>query len=300
MIGRRRLDIPLTRDGSGRFLPWLIAPMVYLAGLAIASMLVLNGTLVHWDRGLAGTLTIEVPPPAGASQKGDGGFAAALALLQATPGIVSIQPVNRAQVMKLLQPWLGDAVSPEELPLPRLIDLRVEPGKSFDLAALKTRLAGAVPGAVLDDHHLWLDRLYGLMLSVEATALAIVILIGVTTVLTVVFTTRAGLAVHHEVIELLHLMGARDGYVAHQFEREALRLGFAGGVIGLALAALTLLGLSHAAAATSVFGEQAKLLPEIDLAPWQWASLLALPPAAGIAAMLTARLTVLRVLARLP
>lgn len=300
MIGRRRLDIPLTRDGSGRFLPWLIAPMVYLAGLAIAGLLVLNGALADWDRGLAGTLTIEIPPPPGEGQKGDGGFAAALALLRATPGIISVQPLDRAQVMKLLKPWLGDAVSPEELPLPRLVDLRIEPKGDFDLAALKTRLAGAAPGTVLDDHHLWLDRLYDLMLSVEATALAIVILIGATAVLTVVFTTRAGLAVHHEVIELLHLMGARDGYVARQFEREALRLGFGGGVIGLALAALTLLGLGHAAEATGVLGEQAKLLPELHLTPWQWATLLALPPAAGIAAMLTARLTVLRALARLP
>jgi cell division transport system permease protein len=299
MIGRRRLDIPLARDGSGRFLPWLIAPMVYLAGLALAGMLTLNGALANWDRGLAGTLTIEIPAPPD-SQKGDGGFAATLAVLQATPGIVAMHPLDRAQVSKLLKPWLGDAVSPEELPLPRLVDLRIAPGGGFDLAGLKSRLAGAAPGAIVDDHHLWLDRLYDLMISVEATALAIVILIGATAVLTVVFTTRAGLAVHHEVIELLHLMGARDGYVAHQFEREALRLGLGGGIIGLALAALTLVGLGHAAAATGVLGEQAKLLPELHLTPWQWATLLALPPAAGIAAMLTARLTVLRALTRLP
>lgn len=299
MIGRRRLDIPLARDGSGRFLPWLIAAMVYLAGLALAGMLTLNGALANWDKGLAGTLTIEIPAP-GENQKGDGGFVAALAILHATPGLASIQPLDRAHVMKLLKPWLGDALSPEELPLPRLIDLRIAPADGFDLAVLKSRLAGAVPGAVVDDHHLWLDRLYGLMISVEATALAIVVLIGATSVLTVVFTTRAGLAVHHEVIELLHLMGARDGYVAHQFEREALRLGFGGGVIGLAFAALTLLGLGHAAAATGVLGEQAKLLPELHLTSWQWATLFALPPAAGIAAMLTARLTVLRALARLP
>ena len=32
-----------------------------------------------------------------------------------------------------------------------------------------------------------------------------------------IFTTRAGLAVHHNVIEILHIIGARDGYIARQF-----------------------------------------------------------------------------------
>jgi cell division transport system permease protein len=116
----------------------------------------------------------------------------------------------------------------------------------------------------------------------------------------VIFTTRAGLAVHHDVIELLHLMGARDLYIARQFEREAMRLGFSGGVGGLGLAGLTLWGLGHAAAATNVLGEEAKLLPDLSLVLWQWAVLILLPLAAGFAAMLTARLTVMRALARMP
>ena len=54
---RQRLDIPLNRDSSVRFLPWIIALMVYLAGLALAGTLVLNAALQRWDRSLSGTLT---------------------------------------------------------------------------------------------------------------------------------------------------------------------------------------------------------------------------------------------------
>jgi cell division transport system permease protein len=42
---RTRLDLPLDRDGSVRFLPWIVALMVYLASLALA------GTLVVRDAG---------------------------------------------------------------------------------------------------------------------------------------------------------------------------------------------------------------------------------------------------------
>lgn len=296
MIRRGRDDIPLRRDGTARFLPWLIAPTVYLAAIAIGFMLALNGALQQWDRGLAGTMTVELPPSAAS----DAAVAASVATLRGTPGIASATPLDRAAEGKLLQPFLGTAVAPEELDLPRLIDVRVAAGATLDLGALKARLAAAAPGAVLDDHQQWLDRLYALALSVEAAGLAIVAMVSAASILTVIFTTRAGLAVHRDVIELLHMMGARDGYIARQFEREALRLGFAGGVGGLILAALTIWGLGHAAAAVSVFGQEAALLPDLHLVVWQWSALLLLPVAAGLAAMVTARLTVLRALARLP
>ena len=38
------IDIPFDRDGSGRFLPWLVALMVYLAALALSGALVLERT----------------------------------------------------------------------------------------------------------------------------------------------------------------------------------------------------------------------------------------------------------------
>ena len=82
---RQRLDIPLNRDSSVRFLPWIIALMVYLAGLALAGTLVLNAALQRWDRSLSGTLTVQLPPAE--AGRGDGGMSAALQLLRLTPGV---------------------------------------------------------------------------------------------------------------------------------------------------------------------------------------------------------------------
>jgi cell division transport system permease protein len=47
-------------------------------------------------------------------------------------------------------------------------------------------------------------------------------------------------------------------------------------------------------------GSAISALPELTLAPWQWAVLLLLPVVAGITALATARLTVLRSLASMP
>jgi cell division transport system permease protein len=295
---RQRLDIPLNRDSSVRFLPWIIGLMVYLAGLALAGTLVLNGALARWDRSLSGTLTVQLPPAE--PGKGDDALAAVLQTLRETPGVKNAEPLGAEATARLVEPWLGNVLSVDELPLSRLIDLRIDTDAPPDLAALRARLAAAAPQAVLDDHRLWLDRLASLVVSVELTALAVVALIGAAAVLTVVFTTRAGLAVHHGVIEVLHFIGARDNYIARQFERQALELGLRGGLMGLVLTIATLALIGHASDATALLGERVRLVPALELRFWHWLLIALLPAAAAGIAMLTARLTVLRALARMP
>ncbi|HXP13545.1 MAG TPA: FtsX-like permease family protein [Stellaceae bacterium] len=309
--------IPFDRGGTARFLPWLVALMVFLAALSLAAVMTLQHALEGWDASLSGSLTVELPPvsipapnpkiktiqnndapPAKAGQNND--LAAVLALLRATPGIGNAQPLGRDDVARLIAPFLGNALSPEDLDLPRLIDVRIDAKSPPDLAVLQLKLIAIAPGAVIDDHRLWLDRLFLFARSVQITALVILALIGIVAVLTVMFVTRTGLLVHREAIELLHLMGARDGYIAHQFEREALRLGLVGGIAGLLLSGLALLALGHAAAASAFLGDAVNLVPALHLKGWNWLALAGLPLAAGLVAGLTARLTVLATLVRLP
>jgi cell division transport system permease protein len=292
-----RFDIPFARDGSVRFLPWLLALMVYLAGLAVVGTLLLNSALADWNRGLTGVMTVELPPAANADD-GQAEMKLVLALLRATRGVTAAKELPRAEVANLVEPWLGGAVA--QLALPRLVDVRVDPEHRPDLRALRANLAAAAPGAMLDDARQRFDRLFNLGLSVEATAVIIVVLIVAAAVLTTVFTTRAGLAVHHNVIEILHILGAHDSYIARQFARQSLGLGMRGGLIGLALAVVTLLLLGHAADTASLFGPDLRLLPTVSLRPLQWLSLIALPIAAAAISYFTALATVTRALARMP
>ncbi len=289
----RRSDLPLDHDALGRFLPWLIAFMVYLAALALAGMLVLNAMAARWDKGVGDTLTVQIAP-ADSPEKDARRMRSALGILRSTPGVARAQPIDEGRLMELLEPWLGTAGAAKDLPLPRLIDVELKSGARVDAAALAKRLAAAVPDAAVDDHRVWLERLIRLIRTVEALATAVLVLIGLATAGTVVFTTRTGLAIHHEAIEVLHLIGAQDSYVARQFAGRALAMGLRGGVIGLVFAVPTLLGIGYLAARM-----EAALLPDVTLDPQHWAALAGLPLAVAAIAMVTARLTVMRTLARM-
>ncbi|MAE45132.1 MAG: cell division protein [Magnetovibrio sp.] len=291
-----RSDLPLDRDALSRFLPWLIAFMVYLACLALAGMLTLGAVAERWDAGVSGTLTVQIIPSESptAAPKEARRIEAALEILRTTPGIAGAEVIGEDRIMALLEPWLGSIGGSGDLPLPRLIDVELKAGAEVDTAALSKRLRQAVPGATVDDHGVWLDKLVRLLRAVEILASLVLLLIGSATVGTVVFTTRTGLAIHQEAIEVLHLIGAQDSYVAKQFATRALILGLRGGIIGLVLAVPTLMGIGALAARM-----EAGLLPDFTLTPAHWAAMVCLPLAVALIAMLTARLTVMKTLAEM-
>ncbi len=291
-----RSDLPLDRDALSRFLPWLIAFMVYLACLALAGMLTLGAVAERWDAGVSGTLTVQIIPSESptAAPKEVRRIEAALDILRTTPGIASAEVIGEGRIMALLEPWLGSIGGSGDLPLPRLIDVELKAGAEVDTAALSKRLRQAVPGTTVDDHGVWLDKLVRLLRAVEILASLVLLLIGSATVGTVVCTTRTGLAIHQEAIEVLHLIGAQDSYVAKQFATRALILGLRGGIIGLVLAVPTLMGIGVLAARM-----EAGLLPDFTLTPAHWAAMVCLPLAVALIAMLTARLTVMKTLAEM-
>ena len=296
MIGlprlRLTLDIPLAGDAAARFLPWLIGFMVYLAALGLALALLVVSAGERWRATAAGTATVQIAPLNEGRDTRDERAKQALEILRATRGIGSAQPVPERQVLALLRPWLGEDAEAAALPLPRVIDVTFQPANPPDSAALAARLR-AVPGASIDDHGAWLARLAGLAGTIERIALAIVALIFAAMIATIVFTTRTSLAIHREVIEVLHLIGARDSYIARQFELQALAHGIKGGVGGLILAVATLILLSMAA-----LNIDAPLLPRLSLSPVEWAAVVCVPLFAIVIAMFAARITVLRTLAR--
>lgn len=295
----RRSDLPLERDASRRFLPWLVALNVYLAALALAGLMTVGDAAGRWDRGLSGTLTVQIPPAAGddrakAAAASEARVNRALEVLRATPGIASARALDRKELIGLMEPWLGAGDLVGELPLPALIDVALRPNGGVNVEGLSAVLAAAVPGATIDDHKKWLDRLVLLARTVTAIAAAIVVLIGAAAIATVIFITRTGLSLHHDVIELLHVMGAQDEYIARQFEFQALNLCLKGGLVGLVLAAATLLAIGALIARLG-----SEILPPVALGLGQWLLLAALPLTVALVGMMTARVVVLRSLARM-
>ncbi|MDH3240107.1 MAG: cell division protein [Alphaproteobacteria bacterium] len=289
----RQRDLALSNDPTQRFLPWMLAMIVYLAGLSLAGMMSLSSAMDRWDTGLKGTVTVQVP--AAKSQAADGAVGKLVGILRRTKGVIAARPLDNRDTANLLRPWIGGDTLVADLPLPRLIDVRVETDPGPDLGKLRKALDAAVPGTVLDDHKKALDHLVSFARSVELVGVLVLLLVALAGIATVIFITRTGLAIHHEGIEILHLMGALDSYVAGQFQGQALELGLKGGAIGLAFTAATVGMLSHFSGAVG-----SDLLPKVELGPLQWLALAAVPIGVTAIAMVTARITVIRTLQRLP
>lgn len=289
-VGR---DLPLAGDASARFLPWVAGAMVFLAALALAGALLAQTVASRWQQDLAGSLTVEIPPRPGASTTER--EQAALGVLRAATGVAAAEVVPRSRLERLVEPWLGIGAHVAELPLPSLIEVRLAENAAADLAGLGARLAEAVPGAKLDDHALWLAGVGTVVRAVEAVALAVVALIAVLCAAAVGFAVRTGLAIHRDVVEVLHLIGARDSYIARQFAGHAFRTTLKGGIIGLAAA------VSLVAALAEGRGSLGPLpLPEVRLSVIAWTAIATVPFAAAVFALLAALATVHRQLKRMP
>ncbi len=292
-----RGDLPLAGDDAGRFLPWVVAVMVFLATLAVAAALAVGAAAERWQSDLAGSATVQVASgganTAIAPTSLDARVDAALRLLRGTPGIRRADPVTPEAAAALIAPWLGGAATLSDLPMPRLIDVSFD-ASQVDVAALGRTLAAAAPGASFDDHRRWVDGLAAIARWVILVASGIVLLVGAVATLSVIFAVRSGLAVHREVIEILHLIGAHDHYIANNFARHTLWTGLKGGAIGSAVALATLAGLAWAGRDIAP-----GLLPGLTLHGSDWVILVLLTPLAACLAAATARSTVLSALSRL-
>jgi cell division transport system permease protein len=241
-----RYDLPLARDHSARFLPWLIGTMVYLACLLLAFSLASQHMAHHWQDGLTARITLEITPES--SLKGDQSAvqknlddrqAQLLAWLQNRPGILAATPVTQASLESLLSTWLSADFPFEQLNLPRLIDVSIDPRQNIDITTLQRDLS-LIKGIRVDTHGEALADLNRLAAWVIGVALWCAGLSLGVLILAVIFAVKTGLATHRPSIDILHLMGASDHYIARQFQRQASMVAWKGGICAWLSACVTI------------------------------------------------------------
>ncbi len=221
---------------SRRALVAVVAIMTFLASITTGAVILVGTSASEWQSNVSREVTIQVIPAPGRDMNASVQKAAALA--RGFPGIGEVQPYSKEQSSKLLEPWLGSGLSLDELPVPRLIVVRIAPGAAPDIAQLRRNLAEQVPGAVLDDHRGWIERMRAMAGAVVAAGTFILILVVAATMLSVTFATRGAMATNKPVIEVLHFVGAKNGFIAGHFQRHFLLLGLQGGALGGGLAVL--------------------------------------------------------------
>lgn len=215
---------------SGRTLVAVVAIMTFLASLTIGAAMLVSKAAGEWQSDISREVTIQLIPAPGRDL--DAGAEKASAIARSYSGIADVRPYSKEESAKLLEPWLGSGLSLSELPVPRLIVVKIASDAAPDLAQLRRALADQVPGAMLDDHRGWIDRMRTMSATAIAAGVCILVLMFAATILSVTFATRGAMATNKAVIEVLHFVGAKNGFIARHFQHHFLVLGLQGGAIG--------------------------------------------------------------------
>lgn len=279
---------------AGRALITVIIIMTFLASLAAGGVQLIAEASRDWTSAVSRELTVQVRPRAGRDLEADLRRAADVA--GNAPGVSDVRVYTRADSEKLLEPWLGAGLNLGDLPVPRLIVLRTRGPGAVDTARLRADLA-AVPTASLDDHRVWLERLATMANTLVVLGLVILMLVLTAMALAIAFATRGAMAGNREIIDVLHLVGAEDRFIAAEFRRHFLRLGLKGGAIGggLAIAFFIAAGIFASRWAATPGGDQIEAL--FGAFSLGWLGYVAIVAIAGIVALVTAivsRTTVFR------
>ena len=280
---RRLLD----ERGGTRAMTWIMAIMLFLTVLAAALGLGMVNAAGALDRQLAGRLTVQIVTADSAQRDRDA--AAVTAALAGLPAVKRAAPVDRARLDALLRPWLGEASSDADVPVPALIDVDMSVPGEESAARVAAGVRAVSANARVDSQSRWLSPVADFMRTMIAGAAALVLLMIAATTAVVLLAARAGLETHRDTIAILHMLGSTDVQVARLFQRRIALDTVIGGAIGAVLAMAAIWAILR-----QMSGLGSELVGGAALLQRDWLVLAALPILFALIATLAARIAVLR------
>jgi len=262
--------------------------MAFLTIFALALSLAAGRLATSWGEELARASTIRISAPEDQMLEQ---VTNVLVVLEQTPGVASARALTADEQRALLEPWFGPALPIEQLPVPQLIEV-LETREGYDSDGLRLRLQAEAPGAVLDEHTRWRRPLVEAAARLRLLGWAAIGLLAAATGAMVTLAAHAALAANAQVIAVLRLVGATDGYIAQAFVRRYTLRTLTGAAVGTFAGILVLLFMPGA-------GEVEGLLTGLRLQGAQWLWTLLIPPLAAVVAYVATELAARRVLGAL-
>ncbi|MBI1400183.1 cell division protein FtsX [Hyphomonas sp.] len=286
MKPRENSLLPL-EDAREAALFFVVGALCFLAALAALSAKSTYGAARAWTAEVEGEFTVSLN---GADATAS---AEAAKLLAKVEGVETARAFTDAEINALLEPNFGQSGLPSDLPVPRLIAVTAEKGTDDLGPRLSQALHDGGYDAAVDAHSEWAGDVRHMLSVSRIAALSIVALLSATAIAVIAFATHAALLARRDIVDVLHIAGARDRFIAGLFERRfwllGLRAGTVGALVALAsVAVLIALGRSGA--------ERTGLLPQLSLDFPDLAVLVVTPVIAGLAARIAAGITVMRAL----
>ena len=274
-------------DAREAALFFVVAALCFLAALAALSAKSTYGAARAWTAEVEGELTVTLQDVDRRAAED------ARKLIEKTDGVTSAHLLTKEEIDELLEPNFGSRGLPDSLPLPQLIAVTADSHVPDMGPALQRVLSEAGYDSAVDEHADWAGDVRRVLAITRLIALTAVALLASTAVAVIAFATHAALLARRDIVDVLHLSGARDRFIASLFERRFWVLGLRAGSVGALLA----LGASAAAIfAAKAHGGHAGLLPELSLDYLDLVVLVLTPVIAGLAARIAARVTVIRAL----
>ena len=268
---------------------FVIAVLCALACLAVLGTAAADRAIGGWRGELRSSATVQVRPKVGETSA-EAAARAAEALAGVT-GVSEARALDRAAAVKLLEPWLGKAGVPEDLPIPELVTVDLDPASPATMDALNGALSRAGIDGAVDDHSRWVKDIERTALMVRLAAIGGAAALALAAAAAIGFATRAGLMARRDVVDVLHLSGAEDRFIAGLFLRRFSRLAAVAGLEGLLVA----VGLY---ASVKVFAPHEGFSP---LLPQAWRDLWLVAPCpllAGAIGAISARSSAMSILRR--
>lgn len=279
-------DFTFAKDDTHRFLPWQIGIMVALATLLLSLVLSLSGWAGAHHEDYADSISVIIP---GSLEKLDEKTEQVKTLLAKDKAIAGIKQLSEKNLRDLLAPWIGSGDALMDMPLPVVLDITLDTTKpTFNADTLRKSLSQIEPTIELDTHNSWAEVFSSFIRILQwLAALLVVAILGAMTLL-IAFSARASLHLHERTVNILHGLGAEDGYIARQFQNDHFKIGFRAACIGVAAAALAyaLLGQCVAMIHTAA-------LPSFDFSGTHVALLLLMPFACALIVLIATRAAVL-------
>lgn len=288
----RRNEIPTDDEETSVFMYVLSSIYMYLFVVVLAMVMAINTMVTNWEKDILGAVTIQVSPIEDENKKIDVAkteeqLNKVLQYVENAKGVKSVHILDNKTVERLMTPWLGNKIDVESLPIPRLLDVQLKEDAEINYDEMTQGLHKVSANASIDNHRLWLNRLLKFAASLKTLALCVLLMVAGICAFSIYYSARTSLGINLNSIEILHIIGAKDDYIAKQYAKSYAKIGFFSGVIGLIFAIPSIVLVSKYGISTG-----SGLLNGAGLSAFHWFFMMTTPLFSLLYAMGTAYYTV--------
>ncbi len=283
-----KTDIAFKSDLNKGFLPFITAFMVFIASIIFATALIGNNITTNWHKYLKNNITIQILPDLKAKnpkKEIENRINNIVSILKQTPGIKSYSVISNEETTNLLKPWIGTFKL--DIPLPRIINIETSTTALLNSSMLQKEIENYSKNIKFETYSNWMYELQTSIRAVQILLGLIVFIILITTAITISYTTQSGFNINKKVINIMHMVGATNNYIAKQFSKRMMNLALIGGISGYLFSCLIIFMIK-----TSTYYITNKVIINFDFPITIYLYVLIIPIIAGVIAKISAILTI--------